>query len=98
RGQAFAFEDLSADEIREIQLVLIREGFDIGVADGKLGAKTRQALITFQQRRGPQASGRIDSQTVTALGSNIRGMGGASTTGQGGNDTQMPANQGNQNN
>ncbi len=97
RGQAVSFDDLSVEEIRQIQLVLIREGFDIGVADGKLGAKTRQALISFQQRRGLQATGRIDSQTVTALGVNIRGMG-ASTTGQGGNNAQSPANQNNQNN
>src|SRR5262249_27119503 len=77
-------------EIREVQLVLIQQGFDIGVADGRLGAKTREALISFQRRNGLQASGRIDSQTVTKLGVNIRRQGGQSTTGQG---QQGPANQ-----
>jgi|SRR5215510_4798704 len=52
-----------------------------GRIDGRLGAKTRQALISFQQKNGLQASGRIDSQTVTKLGVNVRGSG-QSTTGQ----------------
>jgi len=90
RGQVASFDNLSVEEIREVQLVLIQQGFDIGVADGRLGAKTREALISFQRRNGLQASGRIDSQTVTKLGVNIRRQGGQSTTGQG---QQGPANQ-----
>src|SRR5262249_10144049 len=90
RGQVASFDNLSVEEIREVQLVLIQQGFDIGVADGRLGAKTREALISFQRRNGLQASGRIDSQTVARLGVNIRGQGGQSTTGQG---QEGPANQ-----
>src|SRR5215510_13358990 len=56
--------NLSVEEIREVQQVLIRDGFDVEV-DGRLGPKTRQALISFQQKNGLQASGQIDSQTVT---------------------------------
>src|SRR5262245_18642173 len=52
-----------------------------GRIDGRLGAKTRQALISFQQKNGLQASGRIDSQTVTKLGVDVHGSG-QSTTGQ----------------
>jgi len=96
-GNVIALEDLNQAEIRQLQLVLINMGFDIGVADGRLGAKTRQALVTFQQRRGIQANGRIDQQTVVALGVNLRGMQGSnqpSTTGQGspgqGNMQQQP--------
>jgi peptidoglycan hydrolase-like protein with peptidoglycan-binding domain len=74
---------LSVEEIREVQQVLIREGFDVEV-DGRLGPKTRQALISFQNKNGLQASGQIDSQTVTKLGVNVRGSQGGSTTGQGG--------------
>src|SRR5262249_22250861 len=47
RGQVASFDNLSVEEIREVQLVLIQQGFDIGVADGRLGAKTREALISF---------------------------------------------------
>jgi len=98
RGQVTSFDNLSVEEIRQVQTTLIQQGFDIGVADGRLGAKTRQALIAFQRRNGLQASGRIDSQTVARLGVNIRGQGGQSgqsTTGQssGGMQQQAPANQ-----
>jgi Putative peptidoglycan binding domain/Protein of unknown function (DUF1236) len=73
---------LSVEEIREVQQVLIREGFDVEI-DGRLGPKTRQALISFQGKNGLQATGQIDTQTVTKLGVNVRGSG-QSTTGQGG--------------
>jgi hypothetical protein len=73
--------DLSADEIREVQVVLMREGFSVE-ADGRLGPRTRDALIQFQRRNGLQATGQIDSRTITSLGVNIRGSG-DSTTGQG---------------
>lgn len=87
---------LSVEEIREVQQVLVRDGFDVEI-DGKLGPKTREALISFQRRNGLQASGRIDTQTVTKLGVNVRGgQGGSgqSTTGQGGsrdNQGNMPS-------
>jgi peptidoglycan hydrolase-like protein with peptidoglycan-binding domain len=70
---------LSEEEIRQVQIVLKQQGFDIEV-DGMLGPRTRQALIRFQQRQGLQATGQIDQRTKTALG--ISGQG--STTGQGG--------------
>jgi peptidoglycan hydrolase-like protein with peptidoglycan-binding domain len=94
---------MSSEEIRQVQIVLNEKGFDIGEPDGVLNSRTRQALITFQQRQGLQASGRIDVQTTTALG--ISGKGGeqgnrgansqpSSTTGQGGGQPQPSANQG----
>jgi len=60
--------DLTEPEIREVQTVLIREGFLRGRVTGVFDATTREALITFQRRKGFEASGRIDSRTVTALG------------------------------
>jgi hypothetical protein len=60
--------DLSEPEIREIQLVLIRRGYLHGDADGIWGPDTREALITFQRKEGFEASGHIDTRTVTALG------------------------------
>jgi peptidoglycan hydrolase-like protein with peptidoglycan-binding domain len=80
--------DLSPDEIREVQLVLIERRFSIE-ADGILGPRTRQALIQFQRREGLQVTGQIDSRTVASLGVSVRtgqDRGGQqpSTTGQGG--------------
>ena len=81
--------DLSPDEIREVQRVLIQRGFSVEI-DGRLGPRTRQALIQFQRREGLQATGQIDSRTVTSLGVSVRsnqGGGGGqqpSTSGEGG--------------
>ena len=91
--------DLAPDQIRQVQMVLVQKGFDIGEPDGRLGPRTRRALIAFQRQQGFQASGQIDSRTMTALGvSGTTGQGnqGAnqpSTSGQGGAGTQPPANQ-----
>ena len=83
------FADLSSEEIREVQLVLIDRGFSLE-ADGRLGSRTRDALIQFQRREGLQATGRIDSSTVTSLGVSIRSNQQPSTSGEGGNNQQSP--------
>src|SRR5262245_38082135 len=83
-GSASAL-NLSETQIREIQTVLIQKGFDIGRPDGRLGPRTVRALTEFQRKQGLQATGRIDSKTVSALGvSNMGGAQGGATTGQGG--------------
>ncbi|MCC6888187.1 MAG: peptidoglycan-binding protein [Hyphomicrobiales bacterium] len=83
RGSAQVFVDLSPDEIREVQRVLVERGFRVQV-DGVFGPGTRRALIQFQQRQGLQATGRIDSRTIAELGVSIRSEGGEGrTTGQG---------------
>lgn len=89
--------ELTPEEIRTVQQVLVDEGFDVSV-DGVFGARTRQALIGFQRKRGLAASGAVDVQTVSALGltgkisqNHIQG-GGAATTGQG-NARQQSAQQ-----
>lgn len=92
-GGAYVAVDLSPDEIRQVQVVLLQRGYDI-VVDGEFGPRTRQALILFQQRQGLQASGRIDSRTVAELGISIRSSDQPSTTGQGGDDRrQSPSDQ-----
>ena len=88
--------NLSQDEIRQLQITLNERGFNVGEPDGVLGARTRAALMQFQQREGLQRSGQIDQQTMTALGINARGQQGAegsrgpSSTGQAGG-TQQPS-------
>ncbi len=78
--------ELSAAEIREVQQVLVRRGYDVEV-DGVWGPATRHSLILFQQREGLPATGLVTMDTVSRLGlhgkiaeSHIKG--GASTTGQ----------------
>jgi hypothetical protein len=73
--------NMSVEEIREMQQLLIREGFDVTV-DGKLGPKTKEALMAFQRKNGLQATGQMNSETMTKLGINERG-GEGSTVGQG---------------
>jgi hypothetical protein len=95
---------LSPDQIRQVQIVLKERGFDVEI-DGVLGPRTMRALTTFQRQQGFQVTGRIDNQTITALGlSNMTGAqqggnttgqtGGAATGGQGGAaQQQAPAQQ-----
>ena len=60
--------DLSEPEIREIQQVLIQRGHLHGHITGVFDTRTREALIAFQRKEGFEATGRIDTRTVTALG------------------------------
>ncbi len=84
-GSSTTVVNLSSDEIRQVQLVLIRKGFLNGEADGDFGPKTRDALIEFQRREGIQASGKIDRRTVSSLGlsSKIQVGGAGGPTGAG---------------
>jgi peptidoglycan hydrolase-like protein with peptidoglycan-binding domain len=81
--------NLSSDQIRQVQTVLKERGFAV-VVDGRMGSRTVQAITAFQRQQGFQTTGRIDNQTVTALGlSNMSGAQGSTgaqggaTTGQG---------------
>ncbi|MCS6810094.1 MAG: peptidoglycan-binding protein, partial [Tepidimonas sp.] len=42
-------------------------GYDVGKPDGKMGAKTRQALRAFQASKGLPQTGELDSATQAAL-------------------------------
>jgi peptidoglycan hydrolase-like protein with peptidoglycan-binding domain len=83
-------ENMTPTEIRQIQTVLIQRGFLHAKADGKIGTETREAVIAFQRKEGIEATGRIDTSTVSSLGLSgkvqARGTqgqkgGGAATTG-----------------
>ena len=43
---------LSREERLELQQLLVQRGYDVGEADGRLGAKTRAAIRDFQARNG----------------------------------------------
>jgi peptidoglycan hydrolase-like protein with peptidoglycan-binding domain len=90
-GGSVAALDLSPQEIRVVQQVLIDDGLLTGEADGVFGTRTREALITFQRQQGIRATGSIDTNTVAALGVSDRiaaTRGQSTTVGQG---RQQPA-------
>lgn len=67
-----AIEVLDTQQVRELQTLLIKNGFDVGDVDGKLGAKTRPAIKAMQLKlRLPP-----DSYPTSEL---IRRMGGTAT-------------------
>src|SRR5262249_20343672 len=70
-GSSEVVVDLSPDEIREVQHVLIERGFSVEVT-GVLDQRTRTAVIEFQRRQGLEASGRIDRRTTAELGVSVR--------------------------
>jgi len=53
--------------IKQAQEKLSSKGHDVQ-ADGVLGPKTQAAVKEFQEKEGIQASGRLDQETLAALG------------------------------
>ncbi|MEK1861317.1 MAG: peptidoglycan-binding protein [Rhizobium leguminosarum] len=53
--------------VRNIQAILNNNGFDAGVPDGEMGAKTVTAIKNFQKSVGQEPSGKINDDTVKAL-------------------------------
>jgi len=58
---------LSRAERKEVQEHLLRRGYDIGEADGAIGAKTRQAIADYQARIGLPRDGRPGGQVLDSL-------------------------------
>jgi lytic murein transglycosylase len=58
---------LSRAERKEVQELLLRRGYDIGEADGAIGARTRQAITAYQGRVGLPADGRAGGKVLDAL-------------------------------
>jgi len=53
--------------VRNIQLILNKNGYDAGGADGVMGAKTTAAISQFQKDNGMQPTGRVTEELVRAL-------------------------------
>jgi localization factor PodJL len=53
--------------VRNIQLILNKNGYDAGGADGVMGQKTKAAIAAFQKSNGMDATGEVDKQLVQAL-------------------------------
>jgi hypothetical protein len=60
--------NLTESNIRQIQQELRRKGFDPGRVDGIHGPRTKEAVRSFQDRYGINASGDINNKTLFALG------------------------------
>jgi hypothetical protein len=50
-----------------VQKLLKAAGFDPGDIDGKMGAKTKTAVLNFQETKGLNADGKIGYQTLSKL-------------------------------
>ena len=94
-SQGNAVINMSRDQIERLQQALNDNGFDSGEVDGVFGPQTSAALSRFQSKAGLQPTGRMDEQTLAAVG--LSGQvpkpttGQGQTTGQGGAGAQ-PAN------
>jgi localization factor PodJL len=53
--------------VRNIQLILNKNGYDAGGADGVMGAKTTEAITRFQKDNGMQPTGKVTEELVRAL-------------------------------
>lgn len=64
-----------ADELKtmimRVQLALMSRGYDPGAIDGALGPQTTAALKRFQSDNQLDATGRLTTETLTALGIRI---------------------------
>jgi hypothetical protein len=58
---------ISRAERREVQRLLLARGYDIGEADGLIGANTRKAISDFQTQTGVTADGRAGQRLLDAL-------------------------------
>jgi localization factor PodJL len=53
--------------IRNIQLILNKNGYDAGTADGIMGDRTKSAVAAFQKANGMEPTGEVNEALVTAL-------------------------------
>ncbi|HTV70198.1 MAG TPA: peptidoglycan-binding protein [Rhizobiaceae bacterium] len=53
--------------VRNIQLILNKNGYDAGTADGLMGDKTKSAIAEFQKANGMNPTGEVDEPLVKAL-------------------------------
>ncbi|MBR6219599.1 MAG: spore cortex-lytic enzyme [Clostridia bacterium] len=67
----------SGSDVTAVQKKLIQWGYLTGSADGKYGAKTRDAVKAFQRKNGLTADGRVGPATAAAMGVSLSGSGGS---------------------
>ena len=55
------------DKTKDIQRALKNAGFDVGTIDGKIGPKTKKAIVDFQKSKGLKADGKVGPKTWVEL-------------------------------
>lgn len=58
---------LSKEQRAQVQSLLARAGYDVGSPDGVIGAKTRAAVMAYQQRAGLPADGHVSGRLLDML-------------------------------
>jgi localization factor PodJL len=53
--------------VLNIQLILAKNGYDVGTPDGVMGGKTKKAIAAYQAANGMKATGEVDEQLVKSL-------------------------------
>lgn len=53
--------------VTQLQTTLKVAGYNPGPIDGKIGAKTKEAIISFQEAHGLKVDGKVGFKTLTAL-------------------------------
>ncbi|MGN6766414.1 MAG: peptidoglycan-binding protein [Rhizobiaceae bacterium] len=53
--------------VRNIQIILGKNGYDAGAADGIMGDRTKSAIVAFQKANGMEPTGEVNEALVTAL-------------------------------
>jgi localization factor PodJL len=53
--------------VRNIQLILAKNGYDVGTPDGVMGGKTKKAIAAYQAANGMKATGEVDEALVKSL-------------------------------
>ena len=69
---------LKAEQVKEIQQKLNKQGFSAGHDDGLWGPDTSTAVKNFQEKKGLQATGQLDQKTLKALGVDASSSSGSS--------------------
>lgn len=69
-GKAGATDTLEHN--KEIQAALKAAGFYAGNVDGKIGPKTKKAIMEFQKARGLNADGRVGPKTWAELEKSLK--------------------------
>ncbi len=80
QAQSITSSSLSKGQIRQVQMDLNKAGFTVKSVDGKWGKKTSGALRKFQQAKNLPGNGKLNQQTLSALGLNISNQSRASNS------------------
>jgi hypothetical protein len=59
---------MTASQVRQLQAVLKGEGHDPGPIDGVMGARTQEALRSFQSEQRLESTGELNAETLMRLG------------------------------